>query len=334
MGISARAVRRREPAALDCAMTSRILQCAPLMPQLEARLQSEFGAHALWREPDPPAFLRARGAEFEILVTNASAGADAALIAALPALKAICSLGVGCDAIDLQAAAARGVAVSNTPDVLTDCVADLALGLLIATARGLAAADRFVRRGSWPAGTFALGTRVSGKRLGILGLGRIGRAIAERASGFRMQVRYHSRRPVAASAPAPAYEPSLENLARWSDFLVVACAGGPSTQGLVDEHVLAALGPQGVLVNVSRGSVVDEPALVRALSVGAIAGAGLDVYAHEPQVPAALLGLDNVVLTPHIGSATRETRQAMADLVFENVRSFVEHGRLATPVGP
>lgn len=313
-------------------MSSRVLQYGRLMPPLEARLAESFGMHSLWREPDPKAFLQERGAEFDVLVTNASAGADAALIESLPSLKAICSLGVGCDAIDLCAAAAQRVVVSNTPDVLTDCVADLAMGLLLDVARGLSAADRYVRRGDWVKGSFPLGTRVSGKRMGILGLGRIGQAIARRASGFGMEVRYHNRRPVASSTLE--HDPSLESLARWSDFLVVACAGGASTKGLVSEGILAALGPHGYVVNISRGSVIDERALVRALRDGTIAGAALDVFADEPNVPEALFGLDRVVLLPHIGSGTRETRQAMADLVFENVKSFVEHGRLKTPVRP
>ena len=180
-------------------MKPRILQSARLMPALEARLRSEFEAHPLWNEPDPAAFLEARGGEFEILVTNATAGASASMMDALPALKAICSLGVGCDAIDLQAARERGAVVANTPDVLTDCVADIAMGLLIDVARGLSAADRHVRRGKWLEGPFPLTTRVTGKRLGILGLGRIGQAVARRARGFEMQLRYHSRRPVAAS---------------------------------------------------------------------------------------------------------------------------------------
>ncbi len=286
--------------------------------------------HPLWREPDPKTFLKQHGGEFDVLVTNASAGADATLIDSLPSLKAVCSLGVGCDAIDLQAASARGIAVSNTPDVLTDCVADLAMGLLLDVSRGLSAADRFVRRGDWAKGTFPLGTRVSGKRLGIVGLGRIGQAIARRAAGFGMEMRYHSRRPVASSRLE--YEPSLESLASWSDFLVVACAGGASTQGLVSDRILAALGKDGYLVNISRGTVVDEDALARALREGTIAGAGLDVFVDEPNVPDALLTLENVVLLPHVGSGTRETRRAMADLVFENVKSFVEHGRLKTPV--
>lgn len=311
-------------------MSSRILQFGRLMPPLEARLTEAFGTHPLWSEPDPQAFLKQRGAEFDVLVTNASAGADAALIGSLPSLKAICSLGVGCDAIDLQAAAARGIAVSNTPDVLTDCVADLAMGLLLDVARGISAADRFVRRGDWAKGPFPPGTRVSGKRLGILGLGRIGQAVARRASGFEMEVRYHNRRPVASSSLG--HDPSLESLARWSDFLVVACAGGPSTRGLVGADILAALGPSGYLVNISRGSVIDEDALVRALRDGTLAGAGLDVFVDEPNVPEALLGLENVVLLPHVGSGTRETRQAMAELVFENVKSFLENGRLKTPV--
>ncbi len=311
-------------------MSARILQFGRLMPPLETRLAEAFGMHPLWREPDPKAFLKQHGGEFDVLVTNATAGADAALIDSLPSLRTICSLGVGCDAIDLQAASARGVVVSNTPDVLTDCVADLAMGLLLDVSRGLSAADRFVRRGDWAKGTFPLGTRVSGKRLGIVGLGRIGQAIARRAAGFGMEMRYHSRRPVASSRLE--YEPSLESLASWSDFLVVACAGGASTQGLVSDRILAALGKDGYLVNISRGTVVDEDALARALREGTIAGAGLDVFVDEPNVPDALLTLENVVLLPHVGSGTRETRRAMADLVFENVKSFVEHGRLKTPV--
>jgi lactate dehydrogenase-like 2-hydroxyacid dehydrogenase len=203
-------------------MKPSILQSGRLIPPLEVRLSEAFGVHPLWREPDPAAFLQARGAEFEVLVTSATTGASAAMIDSLPALKAICSLGVGCDAIDLRAATARGVVVSNTPDVLTDCVADLAMGLLLDAARGLSAADRHVRRGDWRKGPFALGTRVSGKRMGIVGLGRIGQAIARRAAGFDLAVRYHGRTPVASSDLQ--HVPSLVDLAQWADFLVVACS--------------------------------------------------------------------------------------------------------------
>ena len=301
------------------------------MPALETALATEYDVHQLWKEPDQAAFLAAHGSEFVGLATSARWGADAALIAALPNLKVITSFGVGYDTIDINVAAKRGIPVGYTPDVLNDCVADIAFGLLIDVARGISASERFVRRGEWERGAFPLQTRVSGKRLGILGLGRIGRAIAKRASGFEMDVRYHNRRRV--EDVVFTYEASLAALARWADFLVVASAGGPETRHLVSEDVLNALGPQGFLINIARGSVIDETALVDALVNKKIAGAGLDVFENEPQVPEALLTLDNVVLLPHIASGTHETRQAMADLTLANLRSFFSEGRLLTPVG-
>lgn len=312
-------------------MKPRILQKGAYMPALETALQHHFEVHQLWKETDQPAFLAAHGSAFAGLATSARWGADAALIAALPNLKVISSFGVGYDTIDLAAAARRGIPVSNTPDVLNDCVADIAFGLLIDVARGLSASDRFLRRGDWQRGAFALQTRVSGKRLGILGLGRIGRAIAKRASGFDMEVRYHNRRR--AEEVSFGYEASLIELALWADFLVVASAGGPETRHLVSKAVIAALGADGFLINIARGSVVDEAALADALINKRIAGAALDVFENEPHVPEALLALDNVVLLPHIASGTNETRQAMADLTLANLRSFFDDGRLLTPVG-
>jgi hydroxypyruvate reductase len=308
----------------------RVLQCGRVLPALEAALAEEFEARALWREPDPVGFLEREGGRFQGLVTSGRAGADAGLLGALPALRVIANFGVGCDAIDLDAAKRRGISVSNTPDVLTDCVADLAFGLLIDVARRISAADRFVRRGDWLHSPFPLTARVSGKRLGLLGLGRIGGAIARRAAGFDMEVRYHGRRRV----PGVAYgfEETPVGLARGSDFLVIAAAGGGGTRGLVSSEVIEALGPDGFLVNVSRATLVDERALVRALREGRLAGAALDVYSDEPRVPAELLALDNVVLLPHMGSATRETRAAMGGLVLANLRSFFATGRLVTPV--
>ena len=310
-------------------MKQRLLQNGPLLPALEARLAAEYQLHRLADAADRSAFLAAHGGEFSALATSAAVGADAALIDALPALKVISSFGVGVDKIDLAAAQRRGIAVGCTPDVLNDCVADLAFGLLLDVARGMSAADRFVRRQAWPAAKFPLGRRVSRARLGIVGLGRIGRTIARRAGGFDMELRYHSRRPV-ADAPWP-HEPSLVGLARWADFLVVITAGGPATRHLVDAQVLDALGPDGYLVNVSRGSVIDEAALVQALVERRIAGAGLDVFDNEPHVPAALMALDNVVLLPHIASGTHQTRQAMADLVADNLGAFFKDGRLLAP---
>ncbi len=292
-----------------------------LLPALEARLVAQYDTALLPPAgPARDALLSTHGAGVEGLATSARFGADAALIAALPQLKVISSFGVGLDTLDLEAARARGIAVGYTPDVLNDCVADTAFALLMDVARRISAADRFVRRGDWRKGQFPTATKVSGKRLGILGMGRIGRVIARRASGFDMEVRYHNRRPL--TDVDYGYAASLKELAEWADFLVIASAGGAETQGLVSAEVLDALGPQGYLVNISRGTVVDEAALVDALTHQRIAGAGLDVFAHEPQVPAALMALDNVVLLPHLASNTRETRAAMAQRVEDNLAAF------------
>ena len=199
----------------------------------------------------------------------------------------ISNFGVGLDKVDVAFAQQRGIAVGYTPDVLNDCVADLAFGLLLDIARGMSQADRFVRAGRWPAGPFPLGRKVSGARLGIVGMGRIGRTIARRATGFDMAVRYHTRR-VVPEVELP-HEPSLIELARWCDHLVIITAGGPSTHHLIDDQVLNALGPEAFLINVARGSVVDEAALIEALQSGALGGAALDVFENEPVVPQALL---------------------------------------------
>lgn len=306
---------------------NKLLNSGRLPPGLMARLATQYQLHDLTTEADPSAFLAAHGAEFTALVTSAPFGADAALIDALPNLQVISSCGVGLDKIDLAAAARRGIQVGYTPDVLNDCVADTAFGLVIDVMRGFSAADRHVRRGGWTPGVvYPLTRKVSGQKLGIVGFGRIGQTIAKRATGFDMAVRYHTRRPVEGSAWT--HEASLLELARWCSCLVVIVAGGAGTRGLINAEVLDALGPDGFIVNVARGSVIDEPALVQALTEGRIAGAGLDVFANEPQVPAALLGLDNVVLLPHVGSGTRETRQAMADLTADNLHTFFATGKV------
>lgn len=312
-----------------------VLQVGRLPIWLERRLNDEFDVRLLEQTgADRDAFLREQGARFTGVVTSAFAGADGALIAALPSLQVISNFGVGVDRIDLAAAKARGIAVGHTPDVLNDCVADNAMGLMIDVARRSMEADRFVRAGKWASGggkSIGLGRKVSGARLGIVGLGRIGQTIARRAGGFDMAVRYHSRRPV-PDVPW-SHEPSLLELARWCDFLVVIVAGGAGTRHLINAEVLQALGPRGFLVNVARGSVVDEPALVQALQNGVIAGAGLDVFENEPHVPEALFGLDNVVLLPHIASNTEETREAMGLLTLENLRGhYFNGGRLVAAV--
>lgn len=308
----------------------QVLQLGPLTERFNRALAAAYAVTPLWLQADPQAYLHERGGRFELLVTSARFGCTAAQLAQLPNLKAICSFGVGHDSLAVDLARERGIPVSTTPDVLNDCVADLAMGLIIDCARRISAADRFVRAGAWAAGAFALGRRVSGKRLGIVGLGRIGEAVVRRASGFAMAVRYHNRKPL-ADCPH-AYEASLVELARWADFLVLACPGGAATQHLIDREVLEALGPAGILINVARGSVVDQQALVEALRSGTLGGAGLDVYEAEPQVPAALRELDNVVLAPHIGSASEETRLQMEQLLLANLRAFVERGQLLTPL--
>ena len=309
-------------------MKPKVLQYGRLMPVLEKQLADTFDLRRLVDEAEPKAFLAAHGAEFVGLATGGFA--DAALMAACPSLKVISSFGVGVDKLDLAEAARRGILVGNTPDVLNDCVADLAIGLVIDVARGLGASERYMRRGEWPKANYPLQRRVSGKRLGIVGLGRIGKTIARRAAAFDMDIRYHNRRP-AADAALP-YEASLIELARWADFLVVIVPGGAATRHLINAVVLEALGPEGFLINVARGSVVDEPALVHALQTRQIAGAGLDVFDKEPQVPHELMALDNVVLLPHVASATFETRAAMAQRVFDNLREYFAHGRLVSAI--
>lgn len=313
-------------------MRHRILQAGRLLPSLEQRLADAFDLHLLAAEPDPAAFLVSHGHEFVGFVSSAGVGASAATMDALPNLRVISSFGVGLDRIDLAAAKQRGIAVGYTPDVLNDCVADLAMVLMLDVARRVSEADRFVRRGDWTKpglASFPLGRKVSGAKLGIVGLGRIGQTIARRAAAFEMDIRYHSRRPV--EGVAWRHEPSLTELARWCDFLVVITAGGAATRHLIDDAVFDALGPRGFIVNVARGSVIDEAALVRALVERRIAGAGLDVFEDEPKVPPALFALDNVVLLPHIASGTEETRQAMADRVFDNLQGFFRDGRMVSP---
>ncbi len=294
-----------------------------------AQIDESFANHHVFRETDPEALIAKLAPTVRGIATSGHKGASAGLIARLPKLEVIACFGVGVDAIDLKAAAARGIPVTNTPDVLTDEVADLAIGLMLASSRRLPQGDRFVRAGKWLDGPMALTNRVSGARMGILGMGRIGRAIAARAEAFKMTIGWHGPRP--KDLPWRYYE-DLATLAADSDFLVVACPGGAATRHLVDAGVLAALGASGTLVNVSRGSVVDEAALIAALQRGTLGAAALDVFADEPRVPAALLEMDNVVLSPHQGSATHQTRLAMGQLVVDNLRAHFAGQPLLTRV--
>jgi hydroxypyruvate reductase len=311
-------------------MLPTVVRIGGLTPALDAELHRRYGATVVHPIGEDPAALAATGSGVRIAVTSGRAGVSAAMMDAWPNLGAIVTYGVGYEKTDVAAARARGVQISYTPDVLTDCVADLAVGALIGVARRLAPADRFVRSGDWQRGPFPLTTRVSGKRVGILGLGKIGTAIATRLAAFDMPISYHSRRIVESSEHR--YVGSVLRLAEESDFFIVAASGGPDSHGIVSAEVLAALGPEGYLVNVSRGALIDEEALVSALTAGEIAGAALDVFADEPRVPHDLLALERVLLLPHVGSATRETRAEMARLVIANIEAFLADGRLATPI--
>ena len=297
------------------------------MPSLERILREEFAAVRL---PDAVADLAPEdAARVRAVVTSGRYGVPSALMAALPRLELVANFGVGYDTTDVAQAAARGIRVTNTPDVLTDCVADTALALLLDVFRRFGAAERFVRAGRWERETFPLTRRFSGATIGVLGLGRIGQAIARRAAAFDTTVLYCTPRPVDGVPWEHVATP--RELARRADALVVAVPGGPATERLVDEDVIRALGPDGYLVNIARGSVVDEDALIAALEEGAIGGAGLDVFAHEPHVPPRLVR-DDVTLLPHAGSGTRETRDDMRDLTLANLRAHFAGRPLPTPV--
>ena len=316
----------------DPAQKPTVLQVGPLKPSLAQTLADDYAARVL---PDSAgereAFLAGHGAEITAVVTSGRTGVDASLMEALPNLGAVVNFGVGYDTTDVDAASARGVGVSNTPDVLTDCVADTAVGLVIDTLRHFSASDRYVRAGRWAVeGNYPLTRQVSNSRVGIIGLGRIGRAIALRLSAFGCTISYHNRSELSDSPYT--YASSPVELARRVDVLVVAAAGGDGTRGLVDGEVLDALGTDGYLINIARGSVVDQDALVSALVDGRLAGAGLDVFADEPQVPEVLFGLDNVVLLPHVASGTVQTRAAMEALTLQNLDAFLATGELVTPV--
>jgi hydroxypyruvate reductase len=312
-------------------MKPDVLQMMPITPNIQAQAEDAFALQKLWEAADADAFVAAVGAQVRGILTNGIIGAGKALIEALPQLEIVGVYGVGVDAVDLAAARARGVRVTNTPDVLTVGVAELALALLLDVARRVAYNDRYVRAGRWPTeGDPVLANNLAGKRLGILGLGRIGQAVAKRAAAFDVAICYHGRHR--KDDVAYEYVPDLLERARGVDCLVVTCLGGPTTKGLVSRAVIEALGPQGWLINVARGSVIDEVALVEALQDGKLGAAGLDVFANEPHVPAALLEMDNVVLQPHQASATWETRDAMGQLVVDNLKAHFAGRPLPTPV--
>ncbi|VAH74867.1 hypothetical protein VPH35_051068 [Triticum aestivum] len=310
-----------------------VLLLHPMNAYLEQELDRRFRLFRFWDSPPDgrAEFLRANASAIRAVVGNAGYNADAALIDALPSLEIVASFSVGIDRVDLPKCRERGIRVTNTPDVLTDDVADLAVGLAIAALRKIPQADRYVRAGLWKAkGDYTLTARFSGKRVGIIGLGRIGLAIATRVEAFDCPVNYYQR--TKKDYPNYTYYPSVVELAANSDILVVACPLNEQTRHIVNREVIEVLGPKGVLINIGRGPHVDEPELVSALVEGRLGGAGLDVFEDEPNVPEALFALDNVVLVPHVGSGTHETRQAMADLVLGNLEAHVLKKPLLTPV--
>jgi lactate dehydrogenase-like 2-hydroxyacid dehydrogenase len=283
-----------------------------------ATLQSEFTCHALFEAPDKGAFLDKHAPRVRGLATFGPMPVDGKLMDALPKLEIIANFGVGVDAINLDDARKRKIIVTNTPDVLNECVADTAIALVLNTLRQLPQSEKYLRAGHWASrGPYPLTTSLGGKVMGVLGLGRIGEAVAKRAMACGMTIRYHNR--TRKDVPYP-YDPDPVALAKHSDVLMVVTPGGPETHKLVNEKVLQALGPDGYLVNIARGSVVDEPMLLRYLQEKKIAGAGLDVFADEPRVPPEFFALDNAVIFPHVASATVETRKAMGDLQVENLR--------------
>lgn len=312
-----------------------LLQTGPMMAMVEAQLKQHFTVHRL-DAPDAERVLAEAGPRIRAVATGVgSTGGGvrrvtAMLMDRLPALEIVSNFGVGYDAVDAEEAGRRGVVVTNTPGVLDDEVADLTIALLLATIRRLPQAERHLRAGKWPSGGFPLSPTLRDRTIGIVGMGRIGKAIGRRLEGFGRPIAYHSRRP--AEGVPYAHYPDLITLARDVDALIVIVPGGPETNNMINAEVLEALGPHGVLINVARGSVVDEPALIKALQDGTIASAGLDVFADEPNVPEALIALDNVVLLPHVASATQVTRDAMGQLVVDNLLAWFAGEPPLTPV--
>jgi lactate dehydrogenase-like 2-hydroxyacid dehydrogenase len=293
-------------------------------------LESNYKVHKLWEAADRAAFLSEVGGKVRAIATRGEIGASAELMKALPGLEIVSCYGVGTDAIDLSHAKANGIRVTNTPNVLTADVADIGVGLLLAVARQIPQADRYVRDGRWRNANMHLVTRVHGKKLGIVGMGRIGVEVAKRLAAFDCPIAYFD---INRRDDLPyTFVSDLIALAEQSEFLIVTLAGGASTQGIINADVLQALGRDGILINISRGSTVDEAALLDALERNVIKGAGLDVFWNEPNIDERFLTLENVVLQPHHASGTVETRQAMGRLVRDNLAAHFARQPLLTPV--
>lgn len=310
--------------------TIPVLIPSPTTPLILEGVDRAFTLHKLWEQPDEEAFLREHGPTIRAIAGGSKKRMDGAFLGRFPGLEIVAHFGVGYDGVDAAWCGSNGVIVSNTPDVLTDEVADLAVGLLLATIRQLPQADAFLRSGGWLKGAFPLTATLRGRRIGILGLGRIGKAVAVRLASFGVEIAYHgrSRQPDVDYA----HHDTLKGLAEAVDVLISIAPGGAETQKLINAEVLDALGPDGILINVGRGTVVDESALVEALRTGRILSAGLDVFEDEPRVPQALIDMEHVVLLPHVGSASHHTRGLMGQLVIDNLTSWFEGKGPLSPV--
>lgn len=311
-------------------MTVPVLLMCPLYEPTQRELESTFEVHRYFGPDGGAAVLDALADRCRIAVTSGGRGIEAAVMERLPRLELVSCFGVGVDAVDRDYCRAHGIAVTNTPDVLTDDVADLAVALMLASLRQVVTADRWVRSGDWvKRGTMPLTQTVTRRKVGIVGLGRIGQAIARRCEPFGCEIAYFgpNRKPFDWR-----YFGDLVEMAGWADVLIAACPGGEATRRLVSRPVLEALGPQGHLINISRGSVVDQPAMIELLQSGRLGGAGIDVFDDEPNVPQALIDLPHVVLQPHHGSGTHDTRTAMGRLTIDNVAAFVAGKPLLTRV--
>ena len=311
-------------------MKHELLITGPMYPPTLAELEQTYNAHRLWTTPDKGALVASLADKITAVASSNSGGIDGATIAKLPKLRTIAHFGVGYDTVDVDAARARKIAVTNTPDVLTDEVADLAVGLTLAAIRRIPQGDRYVREGKWLKGPMALTESLQGKTVGIIGAGRIGQAIGRRLQAFGVKLAYQG--PNRKANLPWTYFADPVALAKESDVVIAACPGGEATRGLVSRAVIEAIGPKGTFVNISRGSVVDEPALIEALQGGRLGQAGLDVFVDEPRVPDAFVALDNVVLQPHVASATHQTRKAMGQLVIDNLAAHFAGKPLVTPI--
>jgi hydroxypyruvate reductase len=307
-----------------------LLQVSQLPPVLVERLEKEYTLHDFVNPTDPDKVLAEVGSKIRGILAGGMKGPNGNLINSLPNLEIIASFSVGFDATDVAAAQARDVIVTHTPEVLTGDVADLAMTFILMVTRRIGESERFLRDGKWLQGRMDLGTTVRGKRLGIVGLGRIGKAVARRAEAFGLQIQYFDTKPM-GDLTYHSY-PTLLDLAAASDILLVTAEGGAANRGLISAEVMDALGPEGFLVNTARGPLIDQTAMVKALKEGRIAGAALDVFESEPEVPAELMAMENVVLTPHIASSTHQTRRAMGDLVYDNLKAHFSGKPVLTPV--